>query len=481
MRYSLIPFLFILLTFVGCQSDFDWRLNRLDNYGKEFVDQYGWPDDGQTWNTAIQYQVKADIEIGGSWTMKIYTANPVEEPEKAYLIGRYSINTNGDAIVNVDGPYTLESVCVGIEDGSVYALKSVATNEAAKMGVTFTAADLTAGSLPEAQKMSYFLAYEIVDTLSSYLDFNDIILEVVHVSGEETLDVNLRAVGAEEKISVSYKDDNGKRNVLFNNVHNLFGKKTDEVINVETGCHNDFEPLRCKNLQVGSDFSIANNADRLVVTVEIGKKGKKHDFFLRPFTEDYLGSPSNVIVIANPVWDWMSEGGSYNLERSSFTFWVKSYRLYNQWWDTLWDPHNLLINADGSYSPDFDYTDMLLGVTELNSSASPVIDYLRLEPYKGEEVGVNISFVVTGRELGAIRIDLERSDGGAFGWYEQNATVSVFDDVNVDAGRGYAEACHVVLPTKTIKDIINCKATLRIVFDPKETNAQLNSVWIRGR
>ena len=486
MKRSILYFSIILLLLSSCRDqDFDWRMNRLSKYGQQFVNQYGWPDERQTWNTAIQYGLTANIEMGGTWTMCIYSADPVEESQKSYVLGRYQVNASEGmpAELQFDGPYTLESVCVGITNGSMTSRKNITTNGQSTLEVTFSEEDLSEGGLMYAPDMSYFLAYEIVDTLSNYLDFNDIVLEVTHVSGEQTADVKLRAVGAKQEMQVRYIKGDEKL-VLFEEAHSAFGYlNVERLVNVELGLHSFRTPVKYVNLNVGEDFSMANDAGRFVVYVPGGKKNSQHNFALLPATEEYVGMPSNVLSIANPTWDWISEGGAFNLERSSFTFWLKSYRLYNQWWDNLWDPHELIIAEGESYRPDFDYTDMIAGAEEIsaNDGLVPDIDYLRLYPYAKEKIGANLSFVITGREGADITITLQRSDAGPFEWYEDKAYVHVFENYNVDAGRGYAEACHILLSSATIQDICNNRATLRVFFDKEDSDAVINSVWIRGR
>ena len=237
MKRSFFFFSIILLLLSSCRDqDFDWRMNRLSKYGQQFVNQYGWPDERQTWNTAIQYSLNANIEMSGTWTMLVYSADPLEESRKSYILGRYTVDA-AEAMptdLKFDGPYTLESVCVGISNGTVSSRKNIATNSQAKIEVTFTEEDMQEGGLYYAPDMSYLLAYEIVDTLSNYLDFNDIVLEVEHVSGEETANVKLRAVGAKQEMQVRYINGDEKI-VLFEEAHAAFGYlNVERLVNVET-------------------------------------------------------------------------------------------------------------------------------------------------------------------------------------------------------------------------------------------------------
>lgn len=452
---------------------------------------YGWPDSRQNWNTATQYKITVSAETGGNYTVKVYSANPLTEPSKSYLLGNFSkVDLSLASEVVVDGPYTLQNIYVGIENGSEYSSKTVVLDGATKFSVNFAKDEIMPGKLPSATKMSYFLAYEIVDSAATYLDYNDVILEVVHVSGEATADVKLRAVGALEEMSVHYRDASGVQE-LFYEAHQAFGyRRTDILINVESGEHSYRTPISYSGLNVGADFSILKDARRFFVKVP--SLNEEMEFAIWPDTEDYYGIPAYCMVVANPQWDWVSEKDAIEKRHRSFPAWVKGYHIYNSWWDTLWDPHKLLLIEDGeTYRPDFDYEDMIYSLSDIHASADTVADisYERLRPYANAEIGANIAFVLIGRNYGRIRISLERTDGGVFEWYpvgddgKYRAYVDVYDrNINVDAGVDCdAEACHILISTKTMQQIINEKANLHVVFDKKETSTTINSVWIRER
>lgn len=480
----------LLLALSGCRSDFDWKTSRLSDFGQTFVVSYGWPDSRQNWNTAMQYSVTVSIEQAGSWNVKMFTADPVSDTEKSYLLGNYKIVADGSVKdFTVDGPYTLQTLCVGIEDGNYFALKSIEPSETGAVDVSFETSELKRGRIPSVDKMSYFIAYEVVDSAKNYLDYNDVVIEVVHASGEDVADVKLRAVGAKEEMSVVYKYDD-KDETLFENVHGAFGAhKTSVYINVENGTHNFRAPIVYKNLRVEEDFSIYNDADRFAVRI----KGKKdvHEFSMWPNIQEYLGTPPYAFLVANPKWDWASEGRALEEKMLSFPYWQRSYRLYNTWWDTMWCKDNLVLLDDGSYRPYYDYVDMIYGPQDIreNGRAVPEISYRSLQDYTSCEVGVMISFVLLGRNEGNVKIALERADGGPLEWYptDDNGVCQAVLEVSgknkgIDAGEGcYAESCHILLSTATIQKITDYRTSLKVYFDPGETETTINSVWIKER
>lgn len=485
MRSFRICIYSVILLLTGCRADFDFKKNRLSSFGQDFVDIYGWPDSRQNWNTAIQYSVSVGVLSDGPWDVKIYSADPVANKDKSFLLGSYRIAADKKEItVLVDGPYTLNSICVGVENGSSCSMKTLKVGDSGDLKVLFEEEDLSIGSLPAVQKMSYFFAFEVVDSASTYLDYNDVVLEVVHVSGEETADVKLRAVGAKEEMSVVYSGEN-EDNLLFESVHAAFGfRKPNIVVNVGSGYHNYRNSIKYDGLYVGTSFSMVKDASRFKVFLK--HKKEEIEFSMWPVAQEYLGVPPYAMLIANPKWDWVSEGNSLEERHKSFPYWASSYRLYNSWWDTIWEPRELMLLEDGSYRPDFDYRDMIYGIKDIESAggAVPDISYKSLEPYINGKVGANISFVLTGREESSVKISFERSDGGVFELYNpENASVDVYGyDHNIDNGMGcYAEACYILLTKNTIKQIVDARASLRVIFETDENKAKINSVWIRER
>lgn len=482
--YILALFLTLM---ASCRNDFDFQTERLNGFQKDFVDMYGWPHSAQNWNTAAQYKLSVAVEEGGAWSLRVFTANPYKEAAKSYLIGDFSIDTaESDTVeVLVDGPYTLQSMYVAIGNGTSVAGIDVVPDKDFCVEAFFENKDMRRGTLPSTTSMSYFIIYEVADSSNTYLDYNDIVLEVAHVSGRETADVKLRAVGAKVEMNVSYDEDDGSSTMLFENVHKVFGYlRSDKLINVESGQHDIRTPKLYSNLNVGKDFSILQHAYRFVVTLT--EKKKWGQFAVFPNREVFYGIPANAICVANPKWDWVSETDAVEKRHKSFPFWVLSYHLYNTWWDSLWDPHELVLMKDGkTYQPDFDYTDLIYDAPTLEQMGDsiPNISFERLMPYTNTEIGANIGFSITGRNQGKIKISFERTDGGIFEWYEDLAYVTVQDrNFGVDAGIDcYAEACHILLSTKTMQQIVDTKSALRVIFDPGETETRINSVWIRER
>ena len=490
MRNTLYILLVLFAVFTGCRNSYDWKYERMNDFGQNFVNRYGMPDNRQDWNTAAQYTLDVSVVGGGNWNVKVYSADPVTEVTKSYLLGNFNADLTEDKEFLCDGPYTLQHICIGIENGEVFAMKNIACKDTKSVSVEFTEEDFQLGSLPEATKMSYIFAFELSD--SAKIDYNDIVLEVIHVSGESLADVKLRAVGAVYPMYIVYEDENSISEI-FPEAHNAYGyHNTNVVINVDAESHNYRTPILCKDLFVGENFSIVASASRFGVNMTIPDRASIK-MSMWPNTEENLGLPSYCIVIANPRWDWASEGDWIETDHRHFPAWAREYRVYNSWWDTNWDPLELLLMPDGkTYWPDYDYTDLIYDANDLRWTRGlrvNDISYERLVPYYDTEIGVNLTFVIVGREEGRIKLSLERTDQGDFEWYPKGsdgvsrAYVDVYDkSVNVDAGVGcYAEACHVLITRKTIRDIVDKKANMMVTFEYNATATKVNSVWIKAR
>ena len=489
MRNTLYILLALFAVFTGCRNSYDWKYERMNDFGQNFVNRYGMPDLRQDWNTAAQYTLNVSVVGGGNWNVKVYSGNPVTEVTKSYLLGNFNKDLGQEAEILCDGPYTLQHICIGVENGEVYAMKDIDCKDTKTVAVEFTEEDFVPGSLPEATKMSYIFAFEVAD--SSKIDYNDIILEVVHVSGESTADVKLRAVGLVYPAYIVYEDETAITEILPE-AHNAFGyHNTNIVVNVDTESHNYRSPIVCQDLYVGENFSVVENASRFGVTMPSSEKTIK--FSMWPNTEECLGLPSYCILIANPRWDWASEGEWIETNHRHFPAWAREYRVYNSWWDTTWDPLELLLMPDGkTYRPDYDFTDLIYDFNDLKRQRGLKVNdisYERLSPYYDTEIGVNLTFVIVGRNEERIKILLERTDQGDFEWYPKGsdgvsrAYVDVYDkSVNVDAGVGcYAEACHVLITRKTIREIVDNQVNMKVIFENNDTETRINSVWIKAR
>ena len=490
---------FVLVLLVGCRADFNWDYEVLNDYQKAFIDRFGWPESRQNWNTTKSFKVAITDEAGGVGTVKVLSANPLEDTKRSYVLGKYLAVMDDGLTVTCEGPYTLQNIFVSIEKDGTYAIKGADCKDKDEVAIDFEADDFKPLSdevddksvsdiLSSVSKMSYIFGFEVNDTVRDNIDFNDVVLEVVHASGEDVVDVKLRAVGAKEQMSVIYDSPEGKV-TLFDDVHYAFGyHNTHILINVDSVSHNYRSPKVYYNLHVGNDFSILEDAHRFVVMAHPTEKGDTVGAYnIKPNKPENWGIPTYCIVAASPKYDWVSE--EYLIEEDpklrTFPAWVKNYRLYNVWWDTLWDPRELALMKDGkTYCPAFEYEDIIFDAKDMEKNGGLKVDSISfsyLEPYEDERIGVNLAFVVLGRNEGRIRIELERSDGGEFEWFGKTAYVDVYDkDVNVDAGIGcYAEACHILITRKTFKEIIENRAYIKVRFNRGDTETKINSVWIR--
>lgn len=471
-----------LLALVSCRSDFDFKTNHLSEYGKVFVETFGEPHELQTWNTATQLTVNLEIGKDGTFDVSFFSANPNTDHGKSFLLGKFSaVDGKHTSTFKVDAPYTLQSLYVAIEQNEKMSLGCADIIDD-QVSVSFIEQELVEGTLAKVDDMTYLLAFEVGDTLGHF-DYNDVILGIKHVSGQETADIEVMAIGAKLKMALSYETESDKTE-LSANLFNVYGiNNLRHTINVTSGKLHEIATRGFEGFAVGKDFSIAKDAGRFVLSVTYSDKEKDQEIRLNDYAGQIESTPSNVLLIANPTWTWTYEGQEFAKAFPAFTFWMQSLRLYNDWWDNLWDPRDLVLNGD-SYQPNYDFDNLLCSAADIeqNNGECPLISYEKLKDYASEDNGIDIAFSVVGRNSSNIRISVERNDGGRFQWYRDAAIVDMVGaNSNVSYGGGNAEAGLVILTKDDVTTLIKNKGTLKVIFDKKDSQTTLNSVWARRR
>lgn len=466
--------LIVLLSFIlsGCANhDFDIRKQILAEYGQDFINIYGEPCSTQTWNTAIQYQIQVSNKDKTETKINVYSCNPINDEKRAFILGSFE-SIEEETFLNVDIPYTLQSIYIGFEQDENSYIEEILVDKNMSM-ITIENDKFQYGILPSVPEMSYLLLFETGDDPACF-DFNDIVVKITHSSGQETADISLLAVGTTKTMSLVYDDETLFSDVLKSfNIYNL-----KHTVNVKQGQHNDSKPVIYKSLYVGKDFSICNDLSKFILT-ETNETGKTITYKAWPKDDFYLGMPTQTILVSNPNWDWVSEGHDISKEYPNFVYWLKTDRLYNDWWDTMWDKKDL-ISINGSFQPNYDYKDLVLGDSEISRMDRFDISHELLSKFKTPSKGMDLAFVIVGRKNESVRVNATRNDNKQFEWYTGDATILVSgNNTNVDYGGGNAEACHILLSKADIESLKKNKANLSIQFDHEAPETYINSVWAR--
>ena len=183
--------------------------------------------------------------------------------------------------------------------------------------------DTPEGNDPDAQ--SWILAIEDLGDTDDY-DFNDVVLEISHVSGETTATVRALAAGGTLPVYVEF---NGEL-VSDTHVNSWLGESnTKNVLNVGASVtHTQAEPIK---VTVPEDFSMATDnmggfairvkrPDGEFTTIEAGKKA---------------GQPLHTpwIICVDGSWSWPMERVSIEKAYPDFQQWVTDGSCAD-WWKT---------------------------------------------------------------------------------------------------------------------------------------------------
>lgn len=120
-------------------SDYDNGYTSKDiAYKEQFYNMFGNADPNHTWNMAEVCSLNVAIEMEGTYTVKVWTANPRSSEDKAYLLGQYDNVAGGTSnIFGCDIPSTVEVAYVGIISENGDRIIEPATVKDGKASVSF--------------------------------------------------------------------------------------------------------------------------------------------------------------------------------------------------------------------------------------------------------------------------------------------------------------------------------------------------------
>lgn len=150
-------------------------------YKEQFVDMFGTPDPNHTWNMASQVCVQATINLEGTYTVKVYTANPRYADANAYLLGQFEgVEGGGTRSFMCDIPANVTVPYVGLidKDGNRLISPAELTDGVAKVefGVAETRtvfASSNNGITVSATKQKVFTKDEVLHPTETLPEFGN--------------------------------------------------------------------------------------------------------------------------------------------------------------------------------------------------------------------------------------------------------------------------------------------------------------------
>lgn len=131
--------LLVLVLGISSCSDFDNGYTSKDiAYKEQFYNMFGNADPNHTWNMAEVCSLDVTIHMEGTYTVKVWTANPRSSENNAYLLGQYDHVAGGTSnIFGCDIPATVETAYVGIISENGDRIIESAKVKDGKASVTF--------------------------------------------------------------------------------------------------------------------------------------------------------------------------------------------------------------------------------------------------------------------------------------------------------------------------------------------------------
>ena len=181
-------------------------------------------------------------------------------------------------------------------------------------------------SITRSTAMGYVIAFEDLGSTDDS-DFNDIVLRLNHVSGEEDATVELLAAGGTMETYILYGDE-----VLWGGkeVHKLYGVDQSKMVN--TGWYSASNPSPT-TIKVGADFKIKNAAKDFHIRVTAKDGSGVQTTVSVPYTK---GIVPQALLIADPNWVWPEERVNVGTAYPAFSTFVSNYRDGLSWYNVTW-------------------------------------------------------------------------------------------------------------------------------------------------
>ncbi len=160
------------------------------DYDATWSSIFGEIDPNQTWNTATYSTANVSIGYGGSYTVKVYSADPESSDEQAYLLGKFDVEGGITSTVQFDMPTALSEVYFSLVNSEGYRLVKSAQVENGEVSVSFGAAS-TRGVISSSDSYvtkAESISFELDENPSVYNSFLEKIPENQYNQAKVTSD-----------------------------------------------------------------------------------------------------------------------------------------------------------------------------------------------------------------------------------------------------------------------------------------------------
>lgn len=336
----------LLMALSSCSNHIDlekyYYATAKQRFAKNFVDLYGKIPTEHTWSTAVERRITIKVSTDYNYSVKLFTSNPLTANNSAYLLAAYDNLKGADNLtLKFDAPQDLTSLFVLAETIDGDCLREVKLDNDGLFHAEMN--EFEEAIYPYYSDMMYILAFEDLGNTEDF-DFNDVVLGITHVSGRQDLKVRLLALGNLLDLKVNLQGKNlfdermGVRSMLGlanNATMNVFS--VNDTFTKEELAESKYKVDRYYNLQktykVSDGYSIVDGVYDFSLALDDNDE-KKIVEFPQP------GEAPHALLIANPDWEWPSEGTRIGKAYPNFKEWVLDPNRYPLWYTTKWDEAN---------------------------------------------------------------------------------------------------------------------------------------------
>lgn len=338
--------------FVSCTQDLSQEIPASENYTREFISKFGVIDSKQDWNVVEKKSVT--VQTSSPTRVKVYELNGDE-----YCLAADYSGVTGSKRITFDGLEDDDTEFIVSLDGELYTVANGGT--VSTDGGTGTATPAKAAkraraasvaSLSSAQPVTWTVACEDLGGTYDY-DFNDVVLRVSHVAGQDSATIVPMAAGGTLATWVCYTGTDGKElksAEWHQHFYDTSAYNINDMVNTTVFDKTEVQPF---TVNVGSDWSMTQFAKEDSQTGKFSIKVKRTNGETNTIVGPSQGGAPQMLVLPGD-WKWPKEhvsidkaypGGTKDgQEYPSFGKWGENYGKKD--WTKYWDDKNVMRPGD---------------------------------------------------------------------------------------------------------------------------------------
>jgi len=326
MKLKHFLLLFFFFSICSCRNEKniedEYYNSVVQAFSKNFLAEFGKYPTSHTWSTCVSKTIS--IVSSGQQINKVhlYSTDPTSSGDCFLMAETSNLTFTFDAPASQRDAY----IVAELNDGKYIINKFDCRSS--QISVSISSDDVVDAFELPTKPMEFFIAYDGIGYIED-LDYNDVVLSVTHVAGQENARFAVYAAGCTGNVDVLYQNGSSQR-YIFREVHSTLGELTSNgmvntLSNNQKIARTDMTNRAVTNtFSVGEDISVNDIALKIIV--------KKDDLSIsyKGNTEGNKFAPM-AIIIGNPNWEWPSERTKISYAYPDFANYVFNENNYPDW------------------------------------------------------------------------------------------------------------------------------------------------------